>query len=181
MGKRRGKSVLDLQRQKSALEVIETLGRFMPNIYGVLFFSEKVVRLVEEEKRAWIKKLAAKQVEGARRVQAIRKERGIPPWWKESNENTRRDLQAVSVEHYLQRVEAALEVEGGPSKELELIKVKCLTHRRGVDILRNATKQEPKNRKVLEGLFREIESLVNDLDNSTGFDLFDEATWQNKK
>lgn len=136
---------------------------------------------MEEEKRAWIKKLAAKQVEGARRVQAIRKERGIPPWWKESNENTRRDLQAVSVEHYLQRVEAALAVDGCPAKELEQIKVKCLTHRRGVDILRNATKQEPKNRKALEGLFREIESLVNDLDNSTGFDLFDEETWQNNK
>ena len=136
---------------------------------------------MEEEKRAWVKKLAAKQVEGLRRVQAIRKERGIPPWWKESNENTRRDLQAVSVEHYLQRVEAALAVEGCPSKELEPIKVKCLTHRRGVDILRNATKQEPKNRKVLEALFREIESLVNDLDNSTGFDLLDEATWQNNK
>jgi hypothetical protein len=136
---------------------------------------------MEDEKRAWIKKLATKQVEGARRVQAIRKERGIPPWWKASNENTRRDLQAVSVEHYLQRVEAALAVEGSPAKELELIKVKCLTHRRGVDILRNATKQEPKNRKVLEVLFREIESLVNDLDNSSGFNLFDEATWQNNK
>jgi hypothetical protein len=136
---------------------------------------------MEEEKRVWVKKLAAKQVEGLRRVQEIRKERGIPPWWKESNENTRRDLQSVSVEHYLQIVEAALAVEGCPSKELEQIKVKCLTHRRGVDILRNATKQEPKNRKVLEGLFREIESLVNDLDNSTGFDLFDEATWQNNK
>jgi hypothetical protein len=136
---------------------------------------------MEEEKRAWIKKLAARQAEGARRVQAIRKERGIPPWWKESNENTRRDLQAVSVEQYLQRVEAALAVEGCPAKELELIKVKCLTHRRGVNILRKATKREPKNRKMLEGLFREIESLVNDLDNSTGFDLFDESTWQSKK
>ena len=72
-------------------------------------------------------------------------------------------------------------MEGCPAEKLELIKVKCRTHKLGVDRLRNATKQEPKNRPELEKLFREIESLVNDLENSTGFDLFDEATWQNKK
>lgn len=131
-----------------------------------------------EEKRAWVKKLSAKQAEGARRVQAMRNERGIPPWWKQTNENTRRDLQGVSAEHYLQKVEAALAVEGCPVQQLEEIRTKCRTHRLGMDRIRNATKQEPKSRAKLEKLFREIESLVNDLDNSTGFDLFDETTWQ---
>jgi hypothetical protein len=131
-----------------------------------------------EEKRAWVKKLSAKQAEGARRVQAMRKERGIPPWWKTTNENTRRDLQGVSAEHYLQKVEAALAVEGSPVELLLKIKTKCLTHRLGMDRIRNATKQDPKGRDKLEQLFREIESLVNDLDNSFGFDLFDESTWR---
>ena len=131
-----------------------------------------------EEKRAWVKKLSAKQAEGARRVQAMRKERGIPPWWKSTNENTRRDLQGVSAEHYLQKVEAALAVEGSPVKLLLEIKTKCLTHRLGMDKIRNATRQDPKGRDKLEQLFREIESLVNDLDNSFGFDLFDESTWR---
>jgi hypothetical protein len=131
-----------------------------------------------EQKRAWLKKLSAKQAEGARRIHAMRKERGIPPWWKQTNENTRRDLQGVSAEHYLQRVEAALAVEGCPVRQLEEIRTKCLTHRLGMDRIRNAGKQEPKNRTKLEQLFREIESLVNALDNSTGFDLFDKTTWQ---
>lgn len=131
-----------------------------------------------EEKRAWVKKLAAKQAEGARRVQAMRKERGIPPWWKTTNENTRRDLQGLSAEHYLQKVEAALAVEGSPVESLLKIKTKCLTHRLGMDRIRNATKQDPKGRDKLEQLFKEIEALVNDLDNSFGFDLLDESTWR---
>ena len=136
---------------------------------------------MDEEKRAWVKRLTAKQVEGARRVQSMREERGIPPWWKESNENTRKDLQGLSAEHYLQKVESALAAEGCPVERLELIRTKCLTHRLGVDRIRNATKREPKHRKELEALFREIEHLVNELENSTGFDLFDEATWQKKQ
>lgn len=130
------------------------------------------------EKTPWIRALAAKQAEGARKVQALRKERGIPPWWEKANENTRKDLQGVSAENYLKRVEAALAVEGCPVEALEEIKRKCLTHRLGMDTIRNAKKQDPKNRDKLEALFREIESLVNTLENATGFDLFDESTWK---
>lgn len=132
---------------------------------------------MEEEKRAWVKKLAAKQAEGARRVQAEREERGIPPWWQATNENTRRDLQGLSAEHYLQKIESALAVEGVPVEMLLKIRTKCLTHRLGMDRIRNAAKQDPKGRDKLEQLFREIESLVNDLDISFGFDLFEESTW----
>lgn len=131
-----------------------------------------------EEKRDWLKKLSARQAEGARRVQATRNEQGVPPWWKTSNENTRRDLQGLSAEHYLQKVEAALAVEGSPVNLLLEIKTKCLTHRLGMDKIRNASRRDPKGRDKLDQLFKEIESLVNDLDNSFGFDLFDESTWQ---
>ena len=131
-----------------------------------------------EEKRAWVKKLSAKQAEGARRVQAMRKERGIPPWWKTTNENTRRDLQGLSAEHYLQKVEAALAVEGAPVELLKEIELLCRTHRLGMDRIRNATRQEPKGRDKLNQMYEKIQTLVNDLDNSFGFDLFDESTWQ---
>ena len=131
-----------------------------------------------DEKRTWVRKLAAKQAEGARRAQAVRGKRDLAPWDKTSNENTRRDLQGLSAEHYLQKVEAALAVEGSPVKLLLEIKTKCLTHRLGMDKIRNATRQDPKGRDKLEQLFREIESLVNDLDNSFGFDLFDESSWR---
>ena len=131
-----------------------------------------------KEKRAWVKELSAKQADNLMRVQAMRKERGIPPWWKTTNENTRRDLNGLSAEYYLQKVEAALAVEGAPVKLLLEIKTKCLTHRLGMDKIRNATRQDPKGRDKLEQLFKEIETLVNDLDNSFGFDLFDESTWK---
>lgn len=147
-------------------------------LYGSYSRANKAVGLMDEQKRFWIKRLAAKQVEHARRVQEIRGEKGIPPWWKAQGENTRKDLQGVSAEHYLQKVEAALAVDGCPVERLQIIKSKCLTHRLGMDRIRNATTREPKHREELENLFREIESLVNEMDNALGFDLFDEATWK---
>lgn len=131
-----------------------------------------------EEKRAWVKKLSAKQAEGARRVQAMRKERGIPPWWKTTNENTRRDLQGLSAEHYLQKVEAALAVEGSPVEQLKEIELLCRTHRLGMDRIRNANKRDPKRRDELNQMYLRIQSLVDALDNSFGFDLLDESSWR---
>lgn len=131
-----------------------------------------------KEKRAWVKELSAKQAENLRRVQAMKKERGLPPWVKTSNENTRRDLNGLSAEYYLQKVEAALAVEGAPVKELKEIELLCRTHRLGMDKIRNATKRDPKGRDKLNQMYEKIQTLVNDLDNSFGFDLFDESTWR---
>ena len=131
-----------------------------------------------KEKRAWVKELSAKQAENLRRIQAMKKERGLPPWVETSNENTRRDLNGLSAEYYLQKVEAALAVEGAPVKELKEIERLCRTHRLGMDKIRNATKRDPKGRDKLNQMYEKIQTLVNDLDNSFGFDLFDESTWR---
>jgi len=131
-----------------------------------------------DEKRTWVKKLAAKQAEGARRAQAVRGKRDLAPWDKTSNENTRRDLQGLSAEHYLQKVEAALAVEGAPMEQLKEIEKWCRTHRLGMDRIRNANKRDPKRRDELNQMYLKIQSLVDALDNSLGFDLLDESTWK---
>jgi hypothetical protein len=130
-----------------------------------------------EEKRNWVKKLGAKQAEGARRAQAVRGKRDLPPWDKTSYENNRRDLNGLSAEHYLQKVEAALLVEGAPVKELKEIELLCRTHRLGMDRIRNANIRDTKGRDKLNQMYLSIESLVAALLTSFGFDLFDESTW----
>lgn len=120
-----------------------------------------------------IGRLTPKQLESFQK----RQENGIPPWWKELNSNTTTDLNAHTIEEILARLDDALKVEGCPSRELLVIQSHARVCQLGWDRIRNATRQEPKHRKELMLQFRQVESLINALSNSTGFDLYEKATW----
>ena len=123
-----------------------------------------------------IKYLTAKQAEVARMLQA---REIIPPWWQATNDNTRRDLRAYNGERMLDQIDKALEVENCPAEALKEIRIQVKTFVLGMDRVRNANKRESKNRDKLEKLFRTIEMMINNLNNATGFDLYDSATWEN--
>jgi hypothetical protein len=126
------------------------------------------------DKKPWIKKLSVKSAEVARKVQT---RETIPPWWKAQNENTHKDLNAVTAEQILDQIEKALGIENCPAAALQEIKTQVNTFILGMDRVRNATKREPKNRDKLEKVFRNIEMKINNLNNATGFDLYDSSTW----
>jgi hypothetical protein len=126
------------------------------------------------KKEPRIKYLSAKQAEMARKIQA---RKVIPPWWQVANENTRIDLHYYSADQILGQIEKALKVERCPADELLQIQVQAKTFQLGMDRVRNSTKAEAKNRSALSDLFYRVESMINALDNSTGFDLFDQSTW----
>lgn len=126
------------------------------------------------KKEPRIKYLSAKQAEMARKIQA---RKVIPPWWDAANKNTRKDLNDVSNDHVLGQIEKALKVERCPADELLQIQVQAKTFQLNMDRIRNSTKAETKNRDGLLDHFYRIMSMINALDNSTGFDLFDQSTW----
>jgi len=123
-----------------------------------------------------IKYLTAKQAEVARMLQA---KEVIPPWWQATNDNTRRDLRAYNGERMVDQIDKALEVENCPAEALKEIRIQVKTFVLGMDRVRNANKRESKNRDKLEKLFRTIEMMINNLNNATGFDLYDSSTWEN--
>jgi hypothetical protein len=103
----------------------------------------------------------------------------IPPWWQATNDNTRRDLRAYNGERMVDQIDKALEVENCPAEALKEIRIQVKTFVLGMDRVRNANKRESKNRDKLEKLFRTIEMMINNLNNATGFDLYDSSTWEN--
>jgi hypothetical protein len=121
-----------------------------------------------------IKYLTAKQAEVALMLQA---REVIPPWWQATNDNTRRDLRAYNGERMLDQIDKALKVENCPAEALKEIRIQVKTFVLGMDRVRNANKRETKNRDKLETLFRTIEMMINNLNNATGFDLYDSSTW----
>jgi hypothetical protein len=126
------------------------------------------------KKEPRIKYLSAKQAEMARKIQA---RKVIPPWWQVANENTRKDLNDHSADQILAQIEKALKVEGCPAIQLEEIRLQAKTFQVGMNRIRNSTKAETKHRDKLLDLFNRTMALINALDNSTGFDLFDSSTW----
>jgi hypothetical protein len=69
-------------------------------------------------------------------------------------------------------------LETGKHRE-QLLEIKKLAER--IDVIQNhiahATKREPKYRERAAELISELELAISQLDNLTGFDLFDQETW----
>lgn len=129
-----------------------------------------------EDKSERVKKLIQKQVELARK-QAVKKD--LTPWEVKAKDIVQKDLREVNAAVILEKVEAALSLRKCPVSELDEIRVLTLAFQEGLNRVNNASRREPKHRDKLEKMYFEIEMLINDLDNKTGFDLFDKDTWIN--
>jgi hypothetical protein len=100
----------------------------------------------------------------------------IPPWVKESNKNTNRDLRRFTVYQIQDALEPAL-LTGKHLEQLEAIRDLANRAEIAQNITFNATKRDPKYRERVEALISDLELAVSGLDNSTGFDLLDKKTW----
>jgi hypothetical protein len=121
------------------------------------------------------KPLSPKQMERLRDGDKIEGGK-TPPWVNALNLNTARDLKRFFVWAVIDLVPGALET--GKHRE-QLLDMKKLAER--IDVIQNhiahATKREPKYRERAAELIGELELAISQLDNSTGFDLFNKETW----
>lgn len=101
----------------------------------------------------------------------------IPPWVKEGNKNTTRDLKRFSVYQIQEALEQAL-LTGKHREQLEAIRDLANRAEIALNVVLNATKRDPKYRERVEALIAELELSVSKLDNSTGFDLLSKETWK---
>ena len=100
----------------------------------------------------------------------------IPPWVKEGNKNTSRDLKRFTVYQIQDALEQAL-LTGKHREQLEAIRDLANRAEIAQNITFNATKRDPKYRERVEALISDLELAVSELDNSTGFDLLAKETW----
>ena len=122
-----------------------------------------------------MKALTPKQLERLR--QGYKIEGGeIPPWVKEGNKNTNRDLRRFTVYQIQDALEQAL-LTGKHREQLEAIRDLANRAEIAQNITFNATKRDPKYRERVEALIMELELAVSELDNSTGFNLLAKETW----
>jgi hypothetical protein len=122
-----------------------------------------------------LKALTPKQLE---RLRAGYKIEGgqVPPWVKESNKNTTKDLKRFTVYQIQDALEQALQT-GKHREQLEAIRDLANRAEIAQNITFNATKRDPKYRERVEALISDLELAVSELDNSTGFDLLAKETW----
>ena len=122
-----------------------------------------------------IKALTTKQLE---RLRAGYKLEGgqIPPWVKEGNKNTTRDLKRFNVYQIQEALEQAL-LTGKHREQLEAIRDLANRAEIALNVVFNATKRDPKYRERVEALISDLELEISKLDNSTGFDLLTKETW----
>lgn len=100
----------------------------------------------------------------------------VPPWVKAANDNTARDLKRFVVYQAQDALDAALKT-GKHSEQLKHIKALANLAETEQNKVFNATKRERKNRERVAQLIADLELAISQLDNSTGFDLFDRETW----
>jgi hypothetical protein len=101
----------------------------------------------------------------------------IAPWDKAMNKNTERDLKRFFVWKVIELVPGALET--GKHRE-QLTEISLLANRAEIaqNIIFNMPKRAPnKHRERVAELIADLELAISQLDNSTGFDLFDKDTW----
>jgi hypothetical protein len=101
----------------------------------------------------------------------------IPPWVKEGNKITNRELRRFTVYQIQDALEQAL-LTGKHREQLEAIRDLANRAEIAQNITFNATKRDPKYRERVEALISDLELSVSELDNSTGFDLLDKDTWE---
>lgn len=130
---------------------------------------------MDQDKNPRLKALTPKQLE---RLRAEYKLEGgqIPPWVKEANKNTTRDLKRFNVYQIQEALEQAL-LTGKHREQLEAIRDLANGAERELNVVFNATKRDPKNRGQVEALIADLELAVQKLENSTGFDLLTKETW----
>ena len=133
---------------------------------------------MDQDKDLSRKALTPKQLE---RLRAEYKLEGgqIPPWVKESNKNTTRDLKRYSVYQIQDALDQAL-LTGKHREQLEAIRDLANRAEIAQNITFNATKRDPKYRERVEALISDLELAVSELDNSTGFDLLDKNSWESR-
>ncbi len=100
----------------------------------------------------------------------------IPPWVKEGNKITTRELRRFTVYQIQDALEQAL-LTGKHREQLEAIRDLANRAEIAQNITFNATKRDPKYRERIEALISDLELALSGLDNSTGFDLLDKETW----
>jgi hypothetical protein len=130
---------------------------------------------VPERRDPSLKALTPKQLE---RLRAGYKLEGgqIPPWVKEGNKNTTRDLKRFNVYQIQEALEQAL-LTGKHREQLEAIRDLANRAEIALNVVFNATKRDPKYRERVEALISDLELEISKLDNSTGFDLLTKETW----
>lgn len=74
-------------------------------------------------------------------------------------------------------VDEALGVEDCPAIELQEIRVQARTAILAFDRVRNTPKGKPKGRKEAEEIYRRANSLIDQLSDRIGFDLWEKETW----
>ena len=100
----------------------------------------------------------------------------IPPWVKEGNKITTRELRRFTVYQIQDALDQAL-LTGKHREQLEAIRDLANRAEIAQNITFNATKRDPKYRERVEALISDLELAVSELDNSTGFDLLTKETW----
>ena len=100
----------------------------------------------------------------------------IPPWVKEGNKITTRELRRFTVYQIQDALEQAL-LTGKHREQLEAIRDLANRAEIAQNITFNASKRDPKYRERVEALISDLELAVSALDNSTGFDLLAKETW----
>jgi hypothetical protein len=100
----------------------------------------------------------------------------IPPWVKEGNKITTRELRRFTVYQIQDALEQAL-LTGKHREQLEAIRDLANRAEIAQNTTFNATKRDPKYRERVEAQISDLEIAVSGLDNSTGFDLLDKETW----
>jgi hypothetical protein len=130
---------------------------------------------VAEPRDRKLKALTPRQLE---RLKAGYKIEGgeIPPWVKEGNKITNRELRRFTVYQIQDALEQAL-LTGKHREQLEAIRDLANLAEIAQNITFNATKRDPKYRERVEALISDLELAVSGLDNSTGFDLLNKETW----
>jgi hypothetical protein len=128
------------------------------------------------ENMKWtIKPLTPKQIEQLRAGYKIGGG-AVPPWVKSANDNTTKDLKRFVIYQVQEALNEALET-GKHTEQLLAIRVMANTAQTEQEQVFKATKKEPKNRERVAQLIADLELAISQLDNSTGFDLFDQETW----
>lgn len=130
---------------------------------------------MSEQMKWTIKPLTPKQMELLKAGYKLERTK-LPPWEVATNKNTMRDLKRFTIYQVLDELDKALET--GKHRE-QLLEIKKLADRAEIaqNYIAHATKRAPKYRERVAELIADLELAISQLDNSTGFDLFDKDTW----
>lgn len=127
--------------------------------------------------------MAEKQARLAREKQA----RGgkLPPWKQIGYDQNNTELNGTTAEVIVRLVDEALMIDGVPVKDLQEIRTQARTAVLGFDRLRNAPRGSQEERAeanqiraVANDYFLRASSLTDQLDDRSGFDLWNRETWR---